>query len=242
MKSRALKGGVIATAASLACVSVPAQAAMQCWNETQVAAAQVRDLQSRLMVATMRCRALGIDITYAYNRFVIANRSTIQGANGVLRGQFRSGYGLDGEHHYDRFATALANAYGGDETDPWICAEAEDMAYEAAEARGDVGRLLRLADRLGPAPRLPGGRCGISFDEPVARTEGSPDFAQAGDAVPAAVVDGARAAPLARDRLDEIDEIPAPSDSADDRTVEPAAPTAPPPAKPSPVTKVSPDA
>lgn len=206
------KGGLLAVAASLACVPVPAQATMGCWNERQVAAAQVRDLQSRLMVATMRCRALGINITYAYNRFVIANRTTLQGANGVLRGQFRSGYGIDGERHYDRFATALANTYGGDETDPWICAETEDVAFEAASAQGDVGLLLQLADRLGPPPRLPGGRCGVSFDtaevEPVrvrGFTQGEPV------AAPPAVVESVDATTVVRDRLDDVDEIPAPS-------------------------------
>ena len=55
-----LKGrGLFASAALLLCVSTPAQAAMGCWNETQVAAAKVRDLQSRLMVATLRCQAMG---------------------------------------------------------------------------------------------------------------------------------------------------------------------------------------
>ena len=242
MKGRALKGGVIATAVLLACVSVPAQAAMQCWNETQAAAAQIRDLQSRLMVATMRCRAMGINITNAYNRFVVANRSTIQGANGILRGQFRSGYGIEGERHYDRFATALANAYGGDETDPWTCAEAEDMAFEAADARGDIGRLLHLADRLGPPPRLPGGRCGISFAEVTPRTEGAATIAQAeAQPLPVAAFDGAQATPLPRDPLDEIDEIPAPSVS-DEGNAPPVRSSPPRPAKPAPVAKITPGA
>ena len=237
-----MKGGVVATAVLLTCVSVPAQAAMQCWNETQAAAAQIRDLQSRLMVATMRCRAMGINITYAYNRFVVANRSTIQGANGVLRGQFRLGYGIDSERHYDRFATALANAYGGDETDPWSCAEAEDMAYEAAAARGDIDRLLVLADRLGPPPRLPGGRCGLSFDEPAPRTEGAPTVVQAeAQPVPAAAFDGAPASPVPRDPLDEVDEIAAPAGS-DDINAAPVQPTAPLPAKPAPASKPAPAA
>ena len=201
-----LKGGLLAAVASLSCASLPVQAAMGCWNETQTAAAQVRDLQSRLMVATMRCRAAGIDILDAYNRFVVANRSTLQGANGILRGQFESGYGIEGEHHYNRFATALANSYGGDETDPWVCAETEDLAFEAAAAHGDVGRLLQLADRLGPPPRLPGGRCGINFDavavEPVART-----FERQEPAFPAANIE---ASPVPRDRFDDVAEIPAP--------------------------------
>ena len=82
----------LAAAAALVIAS-PAQATMACWNETQTAAAQVRNLQSRLMVASLRCVAMGHDVTPAYNRFVRASRETIQGANGVIMAQFRAGHG-----------------------------------------------------------------------------------------------------------------------------------------------------
>ena len=149
-------------AASLAS---PAQATMSCWNETQTAAAKVRDLQSRLMVAALRCQAAGIDITPAYNRFVTANRTTIQGANNVIRAQFRTGFGPTAETQYDRFATALANAYGGDTTDSETCAASAGAAEEAAAAGGDIGRLLDVEDRLGGPPELPGGVCAVSLAE-----------------------------------------------------------------------------
>lgn len=152
----------LALATSLA-VAMPAQAAMSCWNQTQVAAAQVRDLQSRLMVASLRCVAMGVDVTPAYNRFVRATRETLQGANGVIMAQFRAGHGGEAQLHYDRFATALANAYGAGATTDRICAETATIADEAAAAAGDIRRLVEIADRLGVAPDLPGGQCGISF-------------------------------------------------------------------------------
>src|SRR3954453_13962670 len=131
MRGQMKKGGLFAAAAALLCVSMPAHAVMGCWNPTQVAAAKVRDLQSRLMVATLRCQSLGADVTPAYNRFVRANRETIQGANAVLLAQFRSGFrSSQGETQYDRFATALANVYGGDSTDAGICAETASLADE----------------------------------------------------------------------------------------------------------------
>ena len=137
---------------------------MGCWNPTQVAAAKVRDLQSRLMVATLRCQAMGVDVSGAYNRFVGANRATIQGANGVLMAQFRSGYGSSqGETQYDRFATALANIYGDDATDHGVCADTGALAEEAAAANGDIGQLVAIEDRLGFSSTLPGGECGFSF-------------------------------------------------------------------------------
>ena len=157
------KGGLFAAAAACLFAAIPAQAAMSCWNDTQVAAARVRDLQSRLMVASLRCGAMGVDVTAAYNRFVVANRRTIQNANGVILAQFRTGYGAQAQLHYDRFTTALANAYGADATDRAVCAGTAALAEEAAEAAGDTGRLLLIADRFGFDSALPGGRCGVTF-------------------------------------------------------------------------------
>jgi hypothetical protein len=158
------KGGLFAAAAAMLCVSMPAHAVMGCWNPTQVAAAKVRDLQSRLMVATLRCQAAGADVSGAYNRFVRANRETIQGANAVLLAQFRNGFGSgQGETQYDRFATALANYYGADATDQAVCAETEALADEAASANGDISQLVAIEDRFGFASELPGGQCGYSF-------------------------------------------------------------------------------
>jgi hypothetical protein len=149
--------------AALFAATQPASAAMSCWGYEQAAAAKVRDLQSRLMVATMRCHAIGIDLVAVYNDFVRLNRPTLQAANGLIRAQFAAGYGKDGETQYDRFATALANEYGDDPTTVEICAEAAMAAVEAAEAQGDVTSLLALADRLGDSPVLPGGQCPVSF-------------------------------------------------------------------------------
>lgn len=163
MRGQVRKSGVVAAAALALGVAMPAQATMACWNETQLAAAKVRDLQSRLMVATIRCQALGVDVTAAYNRFVVANRETIQGANRIIMAQFRSGYGDQAQLHYDRFATALANAYGDDATDRTICADTAAIADEAAAAAGNVDALVALEDRFGFAPALPGGRCGVTF-------------------------------------------------------------------------------
>ena len=164
MTKYALKGALGLAAASLMFVQ-PAQAAMSCWGEQEKAAAKIRDLQSRLMVATMRCRAMGVDVLAAYNDFVRVNRSTIQAANGVIKAQFQAGHGAEGETFYDRFTTALANEYGDDPTNGEICDQTAEVASEAASAQGDVTRLLDLADRLGASPSLPGGVCPVSQTE-----------------------------------------------------------------------------
>jgi hypothetical protein len=153
-----------AAAALTMMAAVPAQAAMSCWNETEVAAARVRDLQSRLMVDALRCRAFGIDILGAYNEFVRANRATLQAANSVILAQFSRGFGPGAQIEYDRFTTSLANAYGGDSTSGESCAEAASLAAEAVAANGDIQRLVEIEERFGPPPELPGGQCPISFD------------------------------------------------------------------------------
>jgi len=158
MKNKCLKGALGLAAAALVWAQ-PAAAAMSCWDEQETAAAKIRDLQSRLMVATLRCRAIGIDVLTAYNDFVRINRSTLQQANGVIKAQFAQGYGREGERFYDSFTTAMANEYGGDATDGAVCEQTAAIAAEAALAEGDVGRLVDLADRTGRSPELPGGIC-----------------------------------------------------------------------------------
>jgi hypothetical protein len=164
MSGRIRKGGLYAAAAIMLGVAMPAHAVMGCWNPTQVAAAKVRDLQSRLMVATLRCQAMGADVTGAYNNFLRANLTTIQGANQVLLAQFRSGFGnAQAETQYDHFATSLANAYGADATSPEVCHDTATLADEAAAAQGDIRQLVALEERLGFESELPGGVCTVSF-------------------------------------------------------------------------------
>lgn len=153
----------VVAGAMMICVPVTAQAQAACWNPTQVAAAKVRDLQSRLMVATLRCSAMGVNVAEAYNRFLAANRETIRGANAVLMSQFESAYGRQAQVHYDRFATALANIYGDDATSRAVCAETAVLAGEAAEAGGNIDMLVAIEDRLGFVSALPGGQCTVSF-------------------------------------------------------------------------------
>jgi hypothetical protein len=162
MDRRALRG-VLGLAAAALLYAQPASAAMACWDEHETAAAKIRDLQSRLMVATLRCRAIGIDVLTAYNDFVKINRATLQEANGVIKAQFDRGYGREGPTAYDSFTTAMANEYGADATDQSVCDQTAAIAAEAALAEGDVGRLVDLADRTGPSPELPGGVCPVTL-------------------------------------------------------------------------------
>ncbi len=162
MRNRALKGALGLAAAALV-YAQPASAAMSCWDEHETAAAKIRDLQSRLMVATLRCRAIGIDVLTAYNDFVRINRSTLQEANGVIKAQFDRGYEREGQRFYDSFTTAMANQYGADATSGQVCEDTAAIAAEAVAADGDVALLVDLADRTGGSPELPGGVCPVTL-------------------------------------------------------------------------------
>src|SRR4051812_3646373 len=117
------KAALAVSAAVALLAGHPAQAAMGCWDQPQTAAARIRDLQSRLMVATLRCQAMGMSVVGAYNDFVRRNRDALQGANGLIKAQFDSFYGPDGATYYDHFATGLANRYGGEATNSEICSD-----------------------------------------------------------------------------------------------------------------------
>jgi hypothetical protein len=166
-----------ALAASMAAAFLaaqPAQAAIGCWNEQQAAAAKVRDFQSRLMVAALRCKAMGYDVTAAYNDFIRRNRDALAATNGLIRARFVTGYGKEADLYYDRFATGLANRYGGDATTAEICQDFASAAEQGAAASSDLAKLLALADRFGPPPELPGGTCTASVPVPFAPQPAAP--------------------------------------------------------------------
>lgn len=173
----------LAMAALALAWAAPTRATPACWSEADMDAAKVRDLQSRLMVATLRCQGAGFDLTAAYNRFVVANRATLQGLNAVLMTQFRSRFGEGAQVEYDRYATALANAYGGDATNRSVCANAERLADAAAAAAGSVARLVALHSRVGLPPPRPGAAC--AFQSRIGTRSESEDRAGAQGRLPA---------------------------------------------------------
>lgn len=132
-----------------------AQAAGGCWQDNEVSAARVRQMQTMLMVATLRCRAAHVDIVKDYDGFVTARGAAIASANEAIKRHFAQAGGAQAD--YDRFATSLANGYGDDATDEASCAEAAALAHDATAAT-DAPALQAVAARLFPSA-LPGGVC-----------------------------------------------------------------------------------
>jgi len=150
----------------LLCAAVAAASAFApaanaaCWTAEPADAARVRDLQSFLMVETLRCSAIGFNISSHYNAFVRGNRAALGTANDRLKSFFiRSAGPVYGQTAYDRFTTRLANTYGASPTDADTCDHARSVAAEAAQMDNDMEGLMMIADRQGLEPDLPGGLC-----------------------------------------------------------------------------------
>ena len=135
--------------------------AATCWQAEPASAARIRDLQTFLMVETLRCQVMGYNLTSEYNAFVKGNRTALGNANNSLKAFFiRADGPVYGQSSYDRFTTSLANAYGSSRTNAESCGSARAVAQEAALMSNSSEGLLMIADRQALAPNLPGGRCG----------------------------------------------------------------------------------
>ena len=159
---------VAATAASVAIA--PLQAA--CWKSDEASAAGVRELQSMLMVAALRCQVSGHPMMDDYNAFVQSNRAAIGAMNDRIKAHFIHAFGpVGGQRAYDSFTTSMANGYGAASSGADVCADADSLALEGAGMSGSIEGLKLLAERQGLVAKLPEGLCAG-----VART----DYAAAG--------------------------------------------------------------
>jgi hypothetical protein len=148
---------VILAAAAATMVGAPASAA--CWSDSVVDAAYVRDFDTTLMVATLRCRTQDAQIGASYNKFVREKRAILVAANDELRAQFSAGRGAKaGLDAFDRYSTSLANSHGAGETGV-SCSEYRSLVDAAASAPVNRSALLQLAGQAGVNPALPQEAC-----------------------------------------------------------------------------------
>ncbi len=149
---RALRTAVFA----LCTVSITASATAGCWTQAEVAAAKVREMQTRLSVAAKACAAGGVDIAPTYNKFLATKRNALSLVDERLRNHFLAAGGDLGDQAYARYNAALELAYGAATASGDSCAEAATLAKEAAGSRGD---LIAVADREVTVATLPSSVC-----------------------------------------------------------------------------------
>jgi len=151
-------GRLVLAAAGTMLVSGPVSAAA-CWSNATVEAAYVRDFDTILMVATLRCRVEKPEMTADYNKFVRDKRALLTAANDELRTQLSTGRtakaGMDA---YDRFVTQLANSHGAN-AEGLSCDEYHALTRAASAGSADRAALLQLAVKAGASPTLPVQAC-----------------------------------------------------------------------------------
>ncbi len=110
-----------------------AQASNTCWSKTEMVSSQVRELQTKMMVAALQCRAVqGSSILANYNTFVRRFRTDISKHNDVLKKRFVRLFGARGERAFDSYTTQLANSYGAEAAQADFCSRMEQNAQEVA--------------------------------------------------------------------------------------------------------------
>jgi hypothetical protein len=143
-----LRLAALAALTSLACFPSAAQAA--CWYPEEARAAQVRGLQTMLMVGTLQCRHHSRLSEDLYTDFILSQRGVLDANSEVLKARFTRENGAGGERAYDRFGTRLANQYSERLDDPAFCTTVHRLARLAAGA--SERELLRLADTVAEPP------------------------------------------------------------------------------------------
>src|SRR5678816_2373693 len=79
---------LVAASVAFCLASIAAPAAAGCWTSADIAAARVREMQTKLAVAALQCRFSRVDIRASYNRFLRNGRSALRAANGRLKAHF----------------------------------------------------------------------------------------------------------------------------------------------------------
>jgi len=149
---------MLIAATAVAVTTAPVHAA--CWKSDEASAASVRELQSMLMVAALRCQVSGYPMMNDYNQFVQANRTAIVAMNDRIKAHFIRAFGpVGGQRAYDSFTTSMANGYGAAASGADVCGDADSLAREGASMNGSVDGLMLLAERQGLVAKLPEGLC-----------------------------------------------------------------------------------
>lgn len=147
--------------AAAAIVTTPARAT--CWQADEVSAAKIRDMETMLMVAALRCHGGGDALLADYNAFVRGSRSALVTVNSRLQSHFAAAVGpAQALNAYDRYVTSIANQYGAG-AEGLSCRDMGSILSAARSEAGSYEGLTRLADNAGVMPKLSGGKCAISF-------------------------------------------------------------------------------
>ena len=148
---RFVRVAALAVLPSFALFTSSAFAADSCWHPNEAKAAQLRDLQIKLMVGTLQCRSKNSSAVELYNAFITKQRGLLDANAQILKTRFlRENGAKDGQAAYDRYATALANENSAHSGESNYCANMDTLVRMATSA--SQPDLLVLAQTMSVAP------------------------------------------------------------------------------------------
>lgn len=137
-----IKTAVLATAL----VSAPSAQATMCMSGDEVAAEQIRRMQTTLMVGSMKCAYLtDYQLGVKYNRFIDTHASSIKAHNKVLKSYFKRKDGAEYRRVMDSYITNMANAVSmAAHNDPYFCVKVAELADNINLGTSDLTSVARL--------------------------------------------------------------------------------------------------
>ena len=148
-----LKSCVIALTLAATTMAAPARA---CWTREGVSAARVAEFNAAMMVTTMRCALIDVDIKASYEAFVVQYKKRLHNADDQLERHFRD---KGGESQYRHFYTLIGNRYGGMLTNGGRCALFSAVASDLAKSGSSDEVLDKYALALVPNPSINDTQC-----------------------------------------------------------------------------------
>ena len=134
-------------AAALAIVPLQSAAAT-CADEAVTDAARLHEFGTLMMDVSLRCGLMGITMQPHYEAMVSTHQAMFDNATARLKHFFATSAGSEDRHGglYDRYATLIANRYGGGNTSLESCRMFDAVAYEIGHA-ADGGKVLNAVAR-----------------------------------------------------------------------------------------------
>lgn len=116
-----------------------------CIDQPVVGAARLHEFSTLMMDVSLRCSLVGVPMRPHFEAMTAAHQSLFDAAVNRLQSFFASG-GVAADQHgglYDRYATMVANRYGGGSTSVATCRTFDAIVVELARAN-DGGRTLAM--------------------------------------------------------------------------------------------------
>lgn len=135
-----------------------------CWDAPHIGAARVAEFQTLMMVATLRCKSIGVDLHDRYEHFLEVHRATLRGAQDNLRLHFAEGAPRGAPvaasgGAFDHFLTGVANFYGMGSTNAGVCERVGLLLTELGKVESTADLLAGVMMEMVRDPHLDAARC-----------------------------------------------------------------------------------